>query len=112
MLGYIKILQSRLAKLVTHQTHTKLTPVPVVPVSSKPVSYKQLIPTVKQSWPHRVSTPIVQVQQWPPASPTAQSKTATPFKSLAPMHTLLQAHHIKWIQAPICRYNKQLQTTI
>ena len=45
----------------TSDTH-KLSPVPVVPVSSKPVSYKQLIQTVKQSRPHRVSKPIVQVQ--------------------------------------------------
>ena len=46
----IKILQSSLAKLVPHQTHTKLLsiPVPVIPVSSKPVFYKQLIKTVKQ----------------------------------------------------------------
>ena len=66
----IKILQLRLAKPVTHQTHTKLLPVPVVPVSSKPVSYKQLIQTVKKSRPHRVSKPIVQVQEQPPASPT------------------------------------------
>ena len=36
----IKILQSRLAKSVTHRIHTKFSPVPVVPVSSKLVSYE------------------------------------------------------------------------
>ena len=94
----IKLLQSCLAKPVTHQTHTKLSPisVSVIPVSSKPVSYKQLTQTVKQSRPDRISKPIVQVPQRPPASPTA---TPSPFKSLeslAPMHTPLQAHHIQW----------------
>ena len=86
-----------------------------VPVTSKPLSYKQLIQTVKQSWSPRVTRAIVQVQQQvqqrPPASPAAPSTTASlfePFKSLA----LLQAHHIKWIQLHICRYNKQLQTAI
>ena len=112
MQGCIKILQSRLAKPVTLKTHTKLLP---VPVTSKPFSYKQIIQTVKQSRPTRVSKAIVQVQQRPPASPTAPSKTASlfdPFKSLAPLHTPLQAHHTKWIKAPICRYSKQLQTAI
>ena len=92
--------------------HTKLLP---VPVTSKPFSYKQIIQTVKQSRPTRVSKQTVQVQQQPPASPAA-SKTASLFdpfnKSLALLYTPLQAHHIKWIQAPICPYNKQLQTAI
>ena len=47
MQGGIKIFQLYLAKLVTHQIHTKFSPVPVVSVTSKPVSYKQLIQTVK-----------------------------------------------------------------
>ena len=42
LLFVIKILQSRLVKPVTQQIHTKLSLVPVVPVSSKPVSHKQL----------------------------------------------------------------------
>ena len=105
----IKILQSHLAKPVTLKTHTKLMP---VPVTSKPFSYKQIIQTVKQSRPTRVSKAIVQVQQRPPASPTAPASLFDPFKSLAPLHTPLQAHHTKWIKAPICRYNKQLQTAI
>ena len=73
----IKKLLSRLAKPVPHQTHTKLSPIPVplILVSSKPVSYKQLIKTVKQSRTDRISKPIVQVQQPTPASPTV---TATP----------------------------------
>ena len=121
MQGCIKILQSRLTKPVTTHPHTKLSPVPVtvIPVSSKPVSYKQLIKTVKQSRPDRISKPIVQVPQRPPASPTVTEspfKTHTPlfdpFKSLRPLHTPLQAHHIEWIQAPTYRYNKQLQTAI
>ena len=114
MQGYIKILQSRLTKPVTTHPHTKLPPVPVtvIPVPSKPVSYKQLIKTVKQSQPDRISKPIVQVQQRSPASPTATPSPFKPYELLAPMHTPLQAHHIKWIQSPICRYNKQLQTTI
>ena len=72
MQGCIKILQSRLTKPVTTHPHTKLSPVPVtvIPVPSKPVSYKQLIKTVKQSRPDRISKPIVQVPQRPPASPT------------------------------------------
>ena len=110
----MKILQLRLAKPVPHQTHTKLLPipVPVIPVSSKPVSYKQLIQTVKQSRPDRISKPIVQVPQRPPASPTV---TSFPFKPHTPLQshpTPLQAHHIEWIQAPTYRYNKQLQTAI
>ena len=112
MQGCIKILQSRLVKPVTLKTHTKLMP---VPVTSKPFSYKQIIQTVKQSRPTQVSKPIVQVQQQPPASPTA-SKTASLFDPLntsrAPFQIPLQAHHTKWIQAPICRYSKQLQTAI
>ena len=131
MLLFIKILQSRLTKPVTTHSHTKLSPVPVtvIPVPSKPVSYKQLIKTVKQSRPDRISKPIVQVPQWPPASPTVTSfpfKQHTPlydpFKSHTPVqakihiplqsHTPLQAHHIEWIQAPRYRYNKQLQTAI
>ena len=98
-LQVIKILQSRLAKPVTLKTHTKLMP---VPVTSKPFSYKQIIQTVKQSRPTRVSKPIVQVQQQLQASPTA-SKTASLFDPLntsrAPFQIPLQAHHIKWIQA-------------
>ena len=114
MQGCIKILQSRLAKPVTHQTHTKLSPipVPVIPVSSKPVSYKQLIQTVKQSRPDRISKPIVQVPQRPPASPTATPSPFKPHELLTPMHTPLEAHHIQWIPRPIYRYNKQLQTVI
>ena len=109
MQGCIKILRSRLAKPVTLQTHTKLMP---VPVTSKPFSYKQIIQIAKQSWPPRVTKAIVQVQQRvqqrPPASPSTTASPFKPFKSLA----LLQAHHIKWIQSPIYRYNKQLKTAI
>ena len=113
--GCIKVLQSGLAKPVTHQIHTKLSLVPVVPVSSKPVSFKQLIQTVKRSRPNRISKPIVQVQQRPLESPTAIPATPSPFKSLellAPLYTRLQEHHIKWIHAPIYCYKKQLQTAI
>ena len=109
---FIRILRSHLAKPVTLQTHTKLMS---VPITSKPFSYKQIIQTAKQSRPQQVTKAIVHVQQRPPASPTAPSKTASlfdPFKSLAPLHTPLQAHHTKWIKAPICRYSKQLQTAI
>ena len=105
MQGCIKTLRTRLAKPATLQTHTKLSP---VPVASKPVSYKQLIQTVKQSRLHRVSKPIVQVQQRPPASPSTIASPFDPFKSLTPLHTPLQAHHIQWIQAPIYCSNKQL----
>ena len=108
----INILQSQLAKPVTHQIHTKLSPVPVVPVSSKPVPYKQLIQTVKRSRPDRISKPIVQVQQRPPVLPTATPFPFRSLESLAPLHTPLQAHHIQWRKAPIYRYNKQLQTAI
>ena len=110
MQGCIKILQSRLAKPVTHQTHTKLSPipVPVIPVSSKPVSYKQLIKTVKQSRPDRISKPIVQVPQRPPASPTVTPFPFKPHTQLQSHLTRVQAHYIKWIKAPIYRYNKQL----
>ena len=108
----IKILQLRLAKSVTLQTYTNLSP---VPHSSKLFFYKQLIQIVKQSWPHRVPKSIVQVQQRPLASPTVPSTTASPFdpfKSLALLHTPLQAHYIKWIQASICCYNKKFQSAI
>ena len=93
----IKILQFRLAKPVLTHTHTKLSPVPVtvIPVSSKPVSYKQLIKTVKQFRPDRISKAIVQVPQRPPASPTVTPFPFKPHESLAPVHTPLQAHHIK-----------------
>ena len=83
----IKILQLRLAKSVTLQTNTKLLP---IPVSSKLVSYKQLIQTVKQYRSYRVSKLIVQVQQRPPLSPSTTASPFDPFKSLAP----LQTHHI------------------
>ena len=62
----IKILQSRLAKPVTHQIHTKLPPVPMIPVSNKSVTYKQLIQTAKQSQPLQVPKSIIKVQQRPP----------------------------------------------
>ena len=73
---------------------------------------------MKQSRPDRISKPIVQVPQRPPASPTVTSFPFKPQESLSRVHiplqshTPLQAHHIKWIQAPIYRYNKQLQTAI
>ena len=75
--------------------------------------YKQLIQIVKQSWPNRVSKPIVQVQQQPPASPSAIPSPFKSLESLVPLHAPLQAHPMKWVQALIiCRYNKQLQTAI
>ena len=114
LLRIIKILQLRLAKPVTHQTHTKLSPipVPVILVSSKPVSYKQLIQPVKQSQPDIISKPIVQVPQRPPTSPTATPSSFKSLESLALLHTPLQAHHVQQIQSPIYHYNKQLQTAV
>ena len=84
------MLRSRLAKPVTLQTHTKLTP---VPVSSKLISYKQLIQTAKQFWTPRVPKSIVQEPQRLPASPCTPASLFEPFKSFAQLHTPLQAYH-------------------
>ena len=109
----IKILQLRLAKNIPVQpiqSHTKPASerMPLEPIQPASVqTYKQCIQTTKQYKPARIQIPLykpasIQIPQQLPAAPS----------TIAPPLIPLQAHHIKWIQAPIYRYNKQLQTAI
>ena len=73
----------------------------IQPVSMKGMqTHKQRIQTTKLHKPARIKIPLykpvsIQIPQQEPAQ-------------LIP----LQDHHIKWIQAPVYRYNKKLQLVI
>ena len=110
MQGCIKVLQSRLAKKIpvtTIQSHipsqqSQRSPLAQIqPVSTQ--THKQRIQTAKQHKPARFQIPLYK--------PVSNQIPNTVVQAPAPLIPL-QDHHIKWIQAPVCRYNKQLQTVI
>ena len=110
MQGCIKVLQSRLAKKIpvtTIQSHipsqqSQRSPLAQIqPVSAQ--THEQRIQTAKQYKPVRIQIPLYK--------PVSIQIPQTVVQAPAPLIPL-QDHHIKWIQAPVCRYNKQLQTVI
>ena len=108
--SHIKVLQSRLAKKIpvtTIQSHipsqqSQRSPLAQIQPDSAQ-THKQRIQTAKQYKPVRIQIPLYK--------PVSIQIPNTVVQAPAPLIPL-QDHHIKWIQAPVCRYNKQLQTVI
>ena len=108
----IKVLQSRLAKKIpvtTIQSHipsqqSQRSPLAQIQPDSAQ-THKQRIQTAKQYKPVRIQIPLYKPE------PVSIQIPQNVVQALAPLIPL-QDHHIKWIQAPVCRYNKQLQTVI
>ena len=106
----IKVLQLRLAKKIpvtTIQSHipsqqSQRSPLAQIQPDSAQ-THKQRIQTAKQYKPVRIQIPLYK--------PVSIQIPNTVVQAPAPLIPL-QDHHIKWIQAPVCRYNKQLQTVI
>ena len=98
--GSIKVLQSRLAKKI-----------PVTPIQSHIPSQQSQRSPLAQIQPDSAQTHKQRIQTAKQYKPVRIQIPNTVVQAPAPLISL-QDHHIKWIQAPVCRYNKQLQTVI